>query len=479
MNRLTNLILAIFLAMPALSLAQTQKMGPTILAKGHAIAGAYVVGVTGELAILQDGPVLFCMIWDKIPKIVARVVLPEETYLWDYVSPKAGMKAMGEIVVQVKGAVAAATIKSDGSVTKFNRLSAGGGLFRGRLSMPATRRRFAWRVVDDTYWVVPTLTGLRCFQRKKNGDVVDCGSESARLTSEQSLGHGLGYRLKARVTVPFFDLAVGDAGHPYLLFRQNRFYARRELPVGKGKIWGKAPDTDNNEVVKFEHRIPPLCVDFDDDGQRDLIHVDPGTGTTLIYRSGKRALGKGSEPDSVFRVTGHVLWRWLADGDGDGRKDLFLLELSKLNVIAQVKVMQKRSLPVILSMRRQLDDGRFQRSARWSDRFEFPCEISMTRNVRRVRFRAPFKLLQEGNQKLLLLGPAKEGGVACYERVEKHWVPMASYPELLMARGFHFKPFDDQRWLANSGARPSVMLLMKNPQSADDCVMTLKIPEKK
>ncbi len=475
MNRSQVLPLLFVLAWALQGMTQEPCKG-SVLAIGSQIDRASVVGPQKGLVILQNGSTLFCLRNSGRPEIVASFELPPQTFLWDFLENSGQQTSYGEIFAQTATGVQSARIPKDGEGVTFTKVSAPGDLFRGRLSAAPVARKFVWRLGKVAYWVVPTLTGLRTFERNEDGQVKDCGLNLGRLTSEQSLGYGLGYRMKARVTVPYFTLDILDKNRPALLFRQDKNYAYRSLPSGAPKPWGKAPLSENNEVVKFEHRIPPLSLDYDDDGLIDLIHVDPGTGTTLVYQGRKREIGRGKKPDRVFRITGHVLWRWLEDGDGDGKKDLFLLELSKLNVLAQVKVMQKRSLPVVLSMRRQITRGRFEVSALWSDRFDLPCEISMTRNVKRVQFRAPIKLISNPKDgKLLLLAPEEKGKVAVYGRGEDGWEVQQYVPSAYTEKGFHVRPFDTQLWQGSKKSSPELLILIKNPQADKDRVLTLPI----
>ncbi|MFT7620467.1 MAG: hypothetical protein ACI97A_004124 [Planctomycetota bacterium] len=450
-----------------------------VLASGHQLTCAKVVGKNADVVLIQDGQTLFCMSQKKDgPAISNIVVLPKKSYVWDFVDSAPGVDGLGEIIVQTAEGVQGAVVKSTESSPQFVKLSEAGDLFRGNLSAPAVGKKFAWRVGTRTYWVIPTLTGLQTFERDAEGKITDFGVKPARLTSTQALSSSMGYRLKARVTVPFFDLDTDAEGQQNLLFRQDSYYSSRPFSSGELGTWGKAPSTEDNLVVEFEHRIAPLCLDFDGDGRKDLLHVDPGSGTTLIYESRKRELGKGAEPNRVFRITGHILWRWLIDADGDGKKDLFLLELSKLSKIAQVKVMQNRSLPVVLSMRRQLSGGRFQASANWSDHFELPCEISLTRNVKRVRFRAPVQLIKTLNQEVQLLAPAEEGKVATYRRAENSWEVMSTHPHLYVEDGFLAEPFDAQIWQSGE-SRGHLILLARNPKAAKDRVLMLPLAKGK
>ncbi len=469
--RLLLSLTVLLLSQAALS-AQNEAL---TLARGDHLDRVSMSSGGGPFLLVQDGSVIHVMTWKEGPRVASSLVLPRGTFTWCWVSNRSG-DTPGAILAQTAHAVQRARVHLNGKVDPFETLLEPVSLYRGRLSIPPVRRPFAWNTSGGLLVVVPTLAGLQLFLCLDSGGVQDLGEEAARVTSEQSLGYGLGDRLSARVTIPYFD--VGSIqGRDVLFFRRDAHYATRPIPDGRAAPWGRAPLVDHVQVVKFDHRVPPLLTDLDGDKSADLVHVDPGMGTTLIYRSSQRTPGKNAEPDRVFKVGGHVLWRWLMDGDGDGRRDLFLLEVSRLSVLAQVKVMQKRTLPVTLSMRPQKKNGRFRASAAWSDRFSLPCDIVMTRNTRRVHFRAPFALVPQRGKSCLLVTAVDGEEIRILRRASRGWESVADTGLPVAKRGFYQDAFSACLWQDAPVGPGRVVFLVKDPQENGDRVLMVPLPQ--
>ena len=454
----------ILASLPGFSLLSAQESyEPRLLAWGDRIDSHVVVD--GGRSLMVQGEMGISLFNFK-PKaaLVVDFDLPSSTYLWDYQPAKVGSPQL--LSIGQKGFSVSAAGRH-GRIGKA--LLPSQGFFRGRLEGTALRSRMLNTEAKDRWICLPTLSGFEIYRFDAEFTAgLRQQSIKARVNSIQSLGYGIGYRMQTRMTVPFYSWTDIDGdGSKDFLFRRGDDFAWCSLTAGsKPKSWGPAPLKESTEVLGFDHRVPSLTGDFDGDGRGDLLHCDTGNGNVFVYRGAKRATQERVEPEQVFRLGGHVLWRWFVDGDGDGKQDLFLLTLGRLNIVAQVSVIKNRALPVRLTMRRQMKDGRFSVSADWNDKFSLPCEIAMTRSVKRVRFRSPLRILSAKDQSVRLMAPQADGGLGIFRRGNKTWELIRTTAKLVVENGYVAAPFASA--VNDTGIGKSSPVLTKEPGQKSD-----------
>ncbi len=461
-----SIVIACVLALAGPGAAQA-KIAVRTLALGQGLSSIRVVPegllVQGEsrVSLMDPGPEA---------RVLAEAPLPSGVFAWTRVVGPDGARlemqsSAGRIRVPFVGPDAERPAPS---------ILPGVSLFRGNATAAPEPRDFVRSSGGIDYVVRPRLEGFD----------VGIDGESfvlpAAVASEQSLGWGLGYEMSARMIAPFFAFVEGD-GRPGadILYRDGSRFMLRALAPDMAKVesvvWGLAPAAESTEVVRFDQRVPPLVRDLDGDGLADMIHLDTGGGYVFVYRGRGRAQGEGREPDQIFNVGGHALWRFLEDVDGDGRLDLLVLTMSRMNVVAQVNVMRERSLPVRLYCRLQREDGDFAPSASWSLGLQLPCEIALTRNVRRVRFRAPLLVLGHREGRARILG-TRNGRLALFEREGDDWKELVSAPDLVLDQGHWADPFDAPRGDLDGDGRDEVYLLARDVDGDLDRLLRLSMP---
>ncbi|MCB9833127.1 MAG: VCBS repeat-containing protein [Planctomycetes bacterium] len=453
------------------AVAAQQEVAVEVLALGDGLeaivadpAGLLLQG-DGQISLIAPGPEV---------RVLAEARLSPEAFTWTL----SGGGAAPVIEMETADGELAVAMAAPGTRPASARARSGPSLFRGR---PSAAAQHEVRIRDHAghrYRVSPVLDGLRVR--------IDDADESLHLpaacASEQSLGWGLGYEMSARLVVPWFAFAETDGRDGLeILYRDGPLFRVQALgaggAVGANRAWGRAPAAESTEVVRFDQRVPPLLRDFDGDGLDDLVHLDPGGGYVFVYRGRGRGLAEteAREPDQIFNVGGHALWRSLADVDGDGRLDLIVLSMSKMNVVAQVNVMRAGSLPVRLFCRRQKENGDFEASTLWNASLELPFELAITRNLRRVRFRSPLLVIGQVEGRARLLA-TRRGRCALLEQDGNDWREIVPVPELLLEDGHWSDPFDAPRGDFDGDGRTEVLLLGREVEGTRDRLLRVELP---
>jgi len=347
------------------------------------------------------------------PQIDGQTELPETSYVWN-VAP--GRDADDDGILSL-GSAAVQHISRHDPQAALQDVAETAGLFRG--SPTRASRRTDFTLVDgaSVHFVSPELDELRWMRLDQGADRAE---EVARLPTsalaQQILGYGLADSMSCRLSVPFFRLGPSPSG-PSLLFQRDDRLLRYSSSSGEMVDVGHAPrggDPETRKILGFDHRIPPLSEDWDGDGELDVLFTIPGEGKVLAYGSARRGSvtpGDDQGPDQTLVLSGWILHRWLIDGDHDGRADLVLLEVPKLGMLGQVSVLHSNRMFGSLTLRRQLQDGRFDPSPLWSESFDLPISISLRRKQRSIRFPAPVAPLLDPRDGLLLLLPDASGPI--------------------------------------------------------------------
>ncbi|MCA9319661.1 MAG: VCBS repeat-containing protein [Planctomycetes bacterium] len=355
--------------------------------------------------ILQSGHEIRVIELADAPQVLAEAVLPSRSYVWDTADLEDGPALL---VMSKEGLLGRHLLAKDAS---WQTLAAADGLFRGRLTSAPLRHRLARSHGALGLDIVrPTETALGVTRWSKEG-ASQLALHPTTVRSDQNLGWGLGYTMTSRLSVPYFEFAQRG-----LLFRRDTDLMLADLDQGgEPALWGRVPRDRDNKIFKFKIWVSDMISDWDGDGASDLLYCDPGDGLVLCYRGKGRPGAEKPGPDQAIRISGYVLWRWLIDVDGDGRKDLLILRIPSLNLLGQLQVVTQGKLPTTLEVRRQKEDGSFEESVTWSEAMAMPVEVSLTRSQRRIRYRAPLTPFLSGKE-LWLVGPEDAGGVSVRRR---------------------------------------------------------------
>ena len=215
--------------------------------------------------------------------------------------------------------------------------------------------------------------------------------------------------------------------------------------------------------MNFQQRVPSITADVNGDSCADHFLFDPGAGCLFFYSSKKRQVAPcNKQPDQIIKVSGWVLHGSLFDIDGDGKKELFLLSIPKLNLLGQLRAFKKSMLSVQLEVRKITSDGLVSRSPLLRRRCELPVVISLTRNRRICNYRAFLAPVKTPTGWSLLL-PAEDGqgtSVQAYDGVEPVGNAVSFWPPL--AADSHFtRPFAPIT--LQGGGQSSVIGVVRSP----------------
>ena len=460
MRRLVGALLLVFIAAGAAGAQWT----PTTIVRGDELGQCVALSTpSGPRLLVQTGHGVRALRREGDGLVVDwSAPLPVDTFIWNAVAGPGGptLTTMSPAGVRL-GVVA------DGKVT-WGTGGGGGDVFRGRLSTAPVRRPFSAASSDAVDFIVPSLESLAWSRAGAKTTPVATLDTTAR--AKDDLGWGLGYRMSARVTVPWFTFADVDAdGDRDVIYRAG---AELRVSSAQDAAWGRAPESENTEILRFEHPVPPLAGDWDGDGRADLVLTDPGEGLVFGYRGAGRPGTEVRGPDQVMKLDGWVLSRWLVDGDGDGKLDLVLLTIPKISLLQQVGVARRRAVDGRLTLHRQDDDGGFSPAPKWRMKLELPIAVSVTRDQREIRFRAPVLPFVSGGV-LNVLGPDEEGTVSIRRRTEDAWEVVTETPELLTDSGFVADPFDVAIGDLDGDGRPEMVVVIRAEEDTSDRAVVL------
>ena len=402
---LTVLLIWLALGAPA---ARSRAQTPPAIASGKGKALGLFDGPveksSGARVVTQVGRSVRVVCVD--PTLAATplgaVDVPAAAFLWDLIAaadmpPNGGVCSLSaeEFRVQAFGA-AGADVRFRAKAGDFLRGLPTGDPERTPMSLGRTSHGLRF--------LIPSAHGLEVLMCAEGRETERFGVPLP-VAGEQTPGWGLGYRMTSRIATPFF--AVGsflEEDRPQVLFRSGSSFAVKALGAdSKEFAYGPAPDSVATTILNFDHVVPPLPIDWDRDGRGDLVLTDPGHGTTILYRGAGRSAGEPRQPDQIFRESGWALSRAFGDFDGDGRDDLCLGTVPKLNLLEQVQALRSQKIPVRVTIRRQLPNGGFESAPSAQARCDMPILMALTRNRRTVRFRAPIAVVPWGKRSAILV----------------------------------------------------------------------------
>ncbi|MEE9394890.1 MAG: VCBS repeat-containing protein [Planctomycetota bacterium] len=371
-------------------------------------------------------------------KALGQLTLPADTTIYDVVITPQGrlVLALGE------GGVFGATINfGDKKPAPWKRITDGGNLFRGRVDLAPRRQKLMQLDPQGQLWFVrPGLQELTVFRLDAKLDILTKPKViSAPSEAEQKLGWGLGYRMRVRIVPPYFRLAFTAAKKMQLLFRSKSNW-QSWIAGDLTSKWSASPTSEDHRLIDFDMPVPPLLADFDGDGSTDIILTDPGSGTLFVSRGKGRPAADRIQPDQVIRVGGWALWRWLADANGDGRLDLVVASVPKLNLLEQVAVLKRQSIPFRLDVRLQRENGEFAESTILKHRGRLGVELVITRTRRSIHFRDPLRLICKPGG-LSLLAPF-EGELALLKAVKGKWAVDRVLKRPAAEKAVYLDPFE-------------------------------------
>ena len=396
-------------------------------------------------------------------KVETQMALPVGAFMWDLIQPSATAHRGRIVAVMGRSVVVGDMPEGNAKSPSFRRIGSADGLFRGRLSSPPLARRFTASDAEGRIdYVLPTLGGLSWSRGwTPDGKPAEVVRLSSAVKSEQSLGWGIGYRMTSRLTVPFFRLTDVDGdGRRDLLVKNGG-----QLQAQSGQTawaYGRTTTEQNSEILGFDHKVEPLVCDYDHDGKADVIIVDPGRGSVFVYCGARRKAAEEGRPDQVLKLAGWLFWRWMIDVNGDGRDDLVLLGVPKLNLLSQVGVVRKKAIPVELTVRLQLEDGRFSTSTELSRSMSLPTIVSLTRNKRATRFRAPITPYRDAKGRFTLIAPGEDGDIVVDRWQGKDWQTVATLGPAVGEDHWYASPFEPLMADVDGDGEPDPAFIIKS-----------------
>jgi VCBS repeat protein len=360
------------------------------------------------------------------------------------------------------------------------------GLFRGRPEAGPTRLSFfaPRHHEDDFALAIPGMAELGHYVlRKSDGKVLRRRALPVPVYSDQTLGYGLGWNMRTELRVPAYHhgLAGAQASSPplyELLVRERRQWTLFQED-GRRRPFGPTAKDETHLILDFAVRVPSQSGDFDGDGALDLLVFDPGGGYVLNYLGRSRRAGaddeakaRGPEPDQLIRTGGWIFRAWAADMDGDGLQDLALLQIPKLNVIDQVKVIREAAIPVTFEVRRREADGRLSETPTATLKGSLPVALSLTRNDRRIEPRLPLMPLPRPGAAGGLIFPRDQASWQFERDGEGVWQPKRELVPLRVEETVAFPAAG--AWRAQEGG--GELLLIHRPDEGVGRVLRYTLP---
>jgi hypothetical protein len=246
---------------------------------------------------------------------------------------------------------------------------------------------------DDV--LVPQRDGVSVFLRDAAGACVlnqqiplDLGSLAPQW------GSGLG-RLVSTYALP--RILVADLlgrGRPQLVLSAQDMLAVHAL--GEDGRFGHEPETTlalrgrkpRRRFRMFQYQLIPSLSDLNGDGAADILHIQPGRGeiNAFLGAPGGRSLFPTVEkprlPDDAKKIDGYIPSFWLRDLDRDGRQDLVLSTVEKLNVISGLQIFLTRQVDIqLMVFRGRPGPQPFSREPDFVRAFTVPLSMYATRET--------------------------------------------------------------------------------------------------
>ncbi len=255
----------------------------------------------------------------------------------------------------------------------------------------------------DTDCLLPQRDGVSVFRQTAPGTyALDQQIPMGLGAPLPQWGTGIG-RLVTTYAMP--RVLVGDLlgrGRPQLLFFENDMLAVHA--AGKDGRFGWRPETElalrgrkRQRRIRFvQYQLPPTVRDLNGDGAADILHVVASRGEVHLFLGvpGGDATGGGA-PGGDFpfptvekpvpatdskKIDGYIPNYWIRDLDGDGRQDLLLATIAKLNVISGLQIFLTRQVDIQLMAFLNGPEGRYSREPDFVRDFTVPLSMYATRD---------------------------------------------------------------------------------------------------
>jgi hypothetical protein len=250
----------------------------------------------------------------------------------------------------------------------------------------------------DRIVLAPGTSTVRAIDRA-DGAVIDLGVRPRRTRDR---GFGLTGQVIDDLVVPHvFGFVRGGAVQAIVAEADSyvRISGRTRTPL-------PAVDLQEGATIEgFEHTVPPLFTDLDDDGVPDLVRVDAVRGVVAV----QAGLDRETMPaPRVILLKAPILATDAADMTGDGTPELLVLRLPPLTPLQQLAILMESKLSATVFVYGLDGDPKSAPAPIASIEIPIAVKIVVGDQVRRAEIQ---DLIAFANGKALLASPGKNARV--------------------------------------------------------------------